>query len=73
MSDFVNYVVKLLGKECPLWASVDIHHASLIFQRVQHWVFYLVGHPSRYEPRPPGLNFGEQTETGIFPLVIAVA
>ena len=25
MSDFVKYVVKLLGKGCPLWASVDIH------------------------------------------------
>ena len=22
MSDFVKYVVKLLGKGCPLWASV---------------------------------------------------
>ena len=22
MSDFVKYVVKLLGKRCPLWASV---------------------------------------------------
>ena len=23
MSDFVKYVVKLLGKGCPLWASVS--------------------------------------------------
>ena len=23
MSDFVKYVVKLLGKGCPLWASVE--------------------------------------------------
>ena len=30
------------------------------------------GHPSRYQPRPTGLNFGEQTGTGVFPLVIAV-
>ena len=32
----------------------------------------LDGHPSRYQPRPTGLNFGEQTGTGVFPLVIAV-
>ena len=30
-----------------------------------------LGHPSRYQPRPTGLNFGEQTVTGVFPLVIA--
>ena len=30
-----------------------------------------LGHPSRYQPRPTGLNFGEQTGTGVFPLVIA--
>ena len=41
-------------------------------QGVQHRVFYRDGHPSRYQPRPTGLNFGEQTETGGFPLVIAV-
>ena len=34
--------------------------------------FYLDGHPSRYQPRPTGLNFGEQTGTGVFPLMIAV-
>ena len=34
--------------------------------------FYLDGHPSRYQPRPTGLNFGEHTGTGVFPLVIAV-
>ena len=41
-------------------------------QGVQHRVFHLDGHPSRYQPRPTGLNFGEQTGTGVFPLVIAV-
>ena len=46
----------------------DVHYASLTSQGVQHRVFYLVGHPSRYQP----LNFGEQTGTGVFPLVIAV-
>ena len=25
------------------------------------------GHPSRYQPRSTGLNFGEQTGTGVFP------
>ena len=33
---------------------------------VQHRVFYLDSHPSRYQPHPTGLNFGEQT------IVIAV-
>ena len=49
---------------------VDVHYASLTSQGVQHRVFYLDGHPSRYQPRPTGLNFGEQTGTGV--LVIAV-
>ena len=46
--------------------------ASLTSQGVQHRVFYRDGHPSRYQPRPTGLNFAEQTGTGVFPLVIAV-
>ena len=25
------------------------------------------GHPSRYQPRSTGFNFGEQTGTGVFP------
>jgi len=45
----------------------DVHYASLASRRVQHRVFYLDGHPSRYQPRPTGLNFGEQTGTGVFP------
>ena len=51
---------------------IDVHYASLTSHRVQHRVFYGDGHPSRYQPRPTGLNFGEQTGTGVFPLVIAV-
>ena len=51
---------------------IDVHNASLTSQGVQHRVFYLDGHPSRYQPRPTGLNFDEQTGTGVFPLVIAV-
>ena len=51
---------------------IDVQYASLTSQGVQHRVFYLDGHPSRYQPRPTGLNFGEQTGTGVFPLVIAV-
>ena len=51
---------------------IDVHYASLASHRVQQRVFYLDGHPSRYQPRPTGLNFGEQTWTGVFPLVIAV-
>ena len=51
---------------------IDVHYASLASRRVQHRVFFLDGHPSRYQPRPMGLNFGEQTGTGVFPLVIAV-
>ena len=35
---------------------IDVHYASLASRRVQHRVFYLDGHPSRYQPRPTGLN-----------------
>ena len=48
---------------------IDVHYASLTSQGVQHRVFYLDGHPSRYQPRSTGLNFGEQAGTGVFPLV----
>ena len=51
---------------------IDVHYASLASRRVQHRVFYLDGHPYRYQPHPTRLNFGEQTGTGVFPLVIAV-
>ena len=50
----------------------DVRYASLTSQGVQHRVLYRDGHPSRYQPRPTELNFGEQTGTGAFPLVIAV-
>ena len=46
---------------------IDVRYASLTSQGVQHRVFYRDGHPSRYQPRPTGLNFGEQTGTGVFP------
>ena len=45
---------------------IDIHYASLASQGVQHRVIYLDGHPSRYQPRPTELNFGEQTGTGVW-------
>ena len=51
---------------------IDVHYASLTSQGVQHRVFYRDGHPSRYQPRPTGFNFGKQMGTGVFPLVIAV-
>ena len=60
-----NFVVEVEG-------VIDVHYASLTSQGVQHRVFYRDGHSSRYQPRPTGLNFGEQTGTGVFPLVIAV-
>ena len=50
----------------------DVRYASLTSQGVQHRVLYRDGHPPRYQPRPTELNFGEQTGTGVFPLVIAV-
>ena len=51
---------------------IDVYYASLTSQGVQPRVFYLDGHPSRYQPRPTGLiNFGEQRGTDVFPLVIA--
>ena len=33
MSDFVKYVVKLLGKGCPLWASVRKDHGNEVAVR----------------------------------------
>ena len=51
---------------------IDVHCASQTSQGVPHRVFCLDGHPSRYQPCPTGLNFGEETETGVSPLVIAV-
>ena len=51
---------------------IDVHYASLTSQGVQHWVFYSDGHPSRYQPRPTGLNFCEQTGTGVFPSATAI-
>ena len=51
---------------------IDVHYASLTSQGVQHRVIYLDGHTSRYQPRPTGFNFGEQTGNSVFPLVIAV-
>ena len=35
---------------------IEVHYASLTSQGVQHRVFYLGGHPSRYQPRPKGLT-----------------
>ena len=51
---------------------IDVHYTSLTSQGVQHRVFQLDGHPSRYQPHPRGLNFGEQTGTGVSSLVTAV-
>ena len=51
---------------------IDVYYVILTSQGVQHRVFYQDGYPSRCQPRPTGLNFGEQTGTGVFPLVIAV-
>ena len=51
---------------------IDVHYASLTSQGVRHRVFYRDGYPSRCKPRLTGLNFGEQTGTGVFPLVIAI-
>ena len=65
LNPYTTFVVEVEG-------VFDVHCASLTSQGVQHRVFYLDGHPSRYQPRPAGLNFGEQTGTSVFPLVIAV-
>ena len=53
-----NIVVEVEG-------VIDVHCASLTSQGVKHRVFYQDGHPSRYQPCPTGLNFGEQTGTGV--------
>ena len=34
---------------------IEVHYASLTSQGVQHGLFYLDDHPSRYQPRPKGL------------------
>ena len=60
-----NIVVEVEG-------VIDVHYASLTSKGIQHRVFYLDCHPSRYQPRPTELNFGEQTGTGVFPLVMAI-
>ena len=51
---------------------IDFFCASLTSKGIEHRVIYLDGHPTRNQPRPTGLNFGEQTATRVFPLVIAV-
>ena len=65
MANFFSAILEVEG-------VIDVRYASLTSQGVQHRVLYLDGHPFRYQPRPTGLNFGEQTGTGVFPLVIAV-
>ena len=54
-----NIVVEVKG-------VIDVHYASLTSQGVQHRVFYRDGHPSRYQPCPTGINFGEEAGTGVF-------
>ena len=54
-----NIVVEVEG-------VIDVHYASLTSQGVQHRVFYRDGHPSRHQPRPTGLNFGEQMCIHVF-------
>ena len=61
-----NIVVEVKG-------VIDVHYTSLTSQGIQHRAFYRDSHPSRYQPRPTGIIFGEQTVTGVFPLVIAVS
>ena len=65
LNPHTTFVVEVEGE-------IHVRYASLTSQGVQHRVFYLNGHPSRYQPCPTGLNFGELTGTGVFPLVIAV-
>ena len=45
-----NIVVEVEG-------VIDVHCAILTSQGVQHRVFYLDGHPSRYQPGPTRLKF----------------
>ena len=65
LNPHTTFVVEVKG-------VIDIHYASLTSHGVQHRVFYLDGHPSRYQSLPRWLNFGEQMGTGVFPLVITV-
>ena len=65
LNPHTTFVVEVEG-------MISVHYASLTSQGVQHRIVYLDGYPSRYQPRPTGLNFGKQTETGVFPLVMAI-
>ena len=67
-----NIEVRWRRGDVELEGMIDVHYASLTSRWVQHRVFCLDGHPSRYQPRPTGINFGEQTGNGVFPLVISV-
>ena len=60
LSPHATFVVEVEG-------VIDVRYASLTSQGVQHRVLYLDGHPSRFQPRPKGLNFGEQTGNWCFP------
>ena len=51
--------------------EIDDHNASLTSQGVQRGRFPRC-HPSSYQHRLTELNFGEQTGTGVLPLVQAV-
>ena len=52
-----NIVVEVEG-------VIDVHYTSLTSQGVQHGVFYLAGHPSRYQPRSTGLNLWQGWPSG---------
>ena len=49
----------------------DVQYASLTSQGVQHSVFHLDGHPSRYQPRQQDLTSVNRREPVFFPLMIA--
>jgi len=54
LNPHTTFVVEVKG-------VIDAHYASLTSQGVQHRVFYLDGHPSRYQPRPTVLIFITKT------------
>jgi len=53
-----NIVVEVEG-------VVNVHCASLTSHVIHVIPCHLDGHPSRYQPHPTGLNFGDQMGTGV--------
>ena len=66
LNPHTTFVVEVKG-------VIDVHYASLTFQGGQHRVFYLDGHPSRYQPRPTGLIYIHHRRSTSLALFLSLA